>query len=220
MATNAGSKAALFVCFAIVYTPSASFCVPFGAKMAHFFFIKKKDARMPQDQALPTVEKGEALDAWLKRAVPVLMEQHGLDEQTATDLATQAWNQINGDAAGGEQPAAEDTAKPGAKPPAPKAKEAAADGTDKPADAAAYGQPAPNAAAGDGKDQPAAEGKKPPFPPKKKDAPAEGKNPDVAQQLTGKPPKAAATIPEPFTRRVGRTPRPLNAKRAPPSSSA
>lgn len=148
---------------------------------------------MPQDQALPTVEKGEALDAWLKRAVPVLMEQHGLDEQTATDLATQAWNQINGDAAGGEQPAAEDTAKPGAKPPAPKAKEAAADGTDKPADAAAYGQPAPNAAAGDGKDQPAAEGKKPPFPPKKKDAPAEGKNPDVAQQLTGKPPKAAAT---------------------------
>jgi len=96
---------------------------------------------MPAEQGLPVVAKGEALDVWLKRSVPVLMQMHQLDEATATDVATQAWNHINGGAtpaADGKAPAADGTAPAAA---APSGHPNAA-----PADASAYGKPAPGEA--------------------------------------------------------------------------
>jgi len=51
---------------------------------------------MSDIKALPVVKKGEELEAWLARAVPALVEQQQMDETAATELATQAWNKVNG----------------------------------------------------------------------------------------------------------------------------
>jgi hypothetical protein len=62
---------------------------------------------------LPVVQQGEALEQWLARAVPVLMQQEGLDQATAQNLATQAWNVVNQGGGGAGAPA------PGAAPAQP-----------------------------------------------------------------------------------------------------
>lgn len=46
--------------------------------------------------ALPVVKQGEELNTWLQRAVPTLVEQHQMNTQTASRLAKQAWDQVNG----------------------------------------------------------------------------------------------------------------------------
>lgn len=108
-------------------------------------------------KALPVVKPGEELEAWLARAVPALMETQGMDKAAATDLATQAWNKVNGD---------EDAEDP----------EAAADGEDPEAaladeedpEAAPEDEEEPEAALGDEEDA----GGAPPFAPKGHPKPA------------------------------------------------
>lgn len=75
------------------------------------------DAQQPG--TLPIVQTGEALEEWLARAVPPLMQMEGLDEATATDLATQAWNQVNGgdQAVPADAPAPADSAQADPVPP-------------------------------------------------------------------------------------------------------
>lgn len=98
---------------------------------------------MSNTKALPVVKPGEELEAWLARAVPALMETQGMDEAAAKDLATQAWNKVNGDGADAEDP------------------EASAEGEDP--EAALGDEEDPEAALGDEEDPAAAPGQKPPF---------------------------------------------------------
>lgn len=52
-------------------------------------------------KGLPVVQQGESIEDWLTRAVPALVEQAQVDEVTAKQLATEAWQAVNGE---GEQP--------------------------------------------------------------------------------------------------------------------
>lgn len=44
---------------------------------------------------LPVVKPGEDINAWLKRSVPALVEQHQLHTEVANRLAKEAWQQVN-----------------------------------------------------------------------------------------------------------------------------
>lgn len=138
------------------------------------------------DQGLPVVQKGQPLEEWLALAVPALMEQHQLDEQTATQLATDAWNKVNGD--GGDASGAD----PGGD----------AQGTD----ASGYGQAGP----GDQPDQtPAPAGKAPkgktPPPPADGKTP-KGKAPPFGAKPAGDTPAAAGQAPKGEQTPKGKTP--------------
>jgi outer membrane biosynthesis protein TonB len=89
-----------------------------------------------KDQGLPVVSQGEDLQVWLKRAVPALVDM-GTPEDQAIELATEAWNRVNGqdkfaraDKPATDKPEPEAEKKPDAAPKAePKPDEPA---TDKP----------------------------------------------------------------------------------------
>ena len=140
------------------------------------------------DQGLPVVQKGQPLEEWLALAVPALMEQHQLDEQTATQVATDAWNKVNGD--GGDASGADQGGD--------------AAGSAQGTDASAYGQagpgdqpdqtPAPDGKTPKGKTPPpaAAEGKTP-----KGKAPPFGAKPTGDTPAEGQPPKGKAPFGKP-----------------------
>lgn len=148
------------------------------------------------DQGLPVVQKGQPLEEWLALAVPALMEQHQLDEQTATQVATEAWNKINGDGADA--------------------------GGDTGTDASAYGQQAPGdqpAAAqteapkgktppADGKTPPAAEGKTPKgkAPPFGADKTPAGETPAGEATPKGKAPPFGKKPADPTAQMTGQAP--------------
>ena len=167
------------------------------------------------DQGLPVVQKGQPLEEWLALAVPALMEQHQLDEQTATQLATDAWNKVNGDggdasgadqgtdasaygqAGPGDQPDQTPAAQaPKGKTPPPDGKTppAAADGKAPKGKAPPFGaKPAGDAPAGDAAGGQTPKGKAPPFgakPAAQGQAPG-AKPADPAAQMTGQAPKGA-----------------------------
>lgn len=71
---------------------------------------------MGSTKSLPVVKKDEALDAWLARAVPVLVKERGLQKDAATQLASEAWSIVN---EGQSPPSAPPDKKPKQKPAAP-----------------------------------------------------------------------------------------------------
>lgn len=62
---------------------------------------------MSNETNLPVVRKDESLQAWLRRSMPVLIEQ-GIEEAQAKKIAAEAWNRVNGN----DQIAGDRSAKP------------------------------------------------------------------------------------------------------------
>lgn len=62
---------------------------------------------MSNETNLPVVQKGESLQVWLRRSMPVLIEQ-GIEEAQAKKIAAEAWNRVNGNG----QIASDRSAKP------------------------------------------------------------------------------------------------------------
>ena len=141
-----------------------------------------------KDQGLPVVSQGEDLQVWLKRAVPALVEM-GTPEDQALELATEAWNRVNGQDkfARSDKPATPEIddaeAKPAAAPkkePPPFAKPA----EDKPEPKAEDEKPKP-AADKPAQDAPRTEQPKPDAEQPAQDAPRDGKpEPEAEGEMT------------------------------------
>lgn len=60
------------------------------------FWISEQDSgKTGAMKAVPVVRPGEDIQVWLRRAVPALMQDHGVPEEEARALAQEAWSRVN-----------------------------------------------------------------------------------------------------------------------------